>query len=117
MIVYKNDLRRREKELHHKHTSGVVSEPLSYWYFINMSNHCVSNLGFEKPFSYEITVSGIVSADFCSGIEGLSARHKILKDGKTVTILSGVFEDQALLTRLLNFIYEQQLCVIELRKL
>ena len=82
-----------------------------------MSNHYVSNLGFEKPFSYEITVSGTFNADFYSGIEGLSARHELLEDGKTVTILSGVFKDQAMLTRLLNFIYEQQLCVIGLRKL
>jgi hypothetical protein len=82
-----------------------------------MNNHGVCNLEFEKPFSYEITVSGTVSADFFSGVEGLSARHELLEDGKTVTILSGVFKDQALLTRLLNLIYEQQLCVIELRKL
>jgi hypothetical protein len=82
-----------------------------------MSNHGVSNFEFEKPFSYEITVSGTVSADFCNGIEGLSARQELLEDGKSVTILSGVFNDQALLTSLLNFIYEQQLCVIELRKL
>lgn len=82
-----------------------------------MSNHCVSNLGFEKPFSYEITVSGTVSADFFSGIGGLSVRNELLEDGKTVTILSGVFKDQAQLTRLLDFIYEQQMSVIELRKL
>jgi hypothetical protein len=82
-----------------------------------MSNHNGFDLKFEKPFSYEITVSGSVSADFCSGIEGLSARQELLEDGKTVTILSGVFNDQVQLTSLLNFIYEQQLCVIELRKL
>jgi hypothetical protein len=82
-----------------------------------MSNHDVPNLGSEKSFSYEITVSGTVSADFCSSIEGLSARHELFKDGKAVTILSGIFKDQAMLTRLLNLIYEQQLCVVGLRKL
>lgn len=82
-----------------------------------MSNHNVFNLKIEKPFSYEITVSGTVSADFCSGIEGLSVRQELLEEGKTVTILSGVFNDQVQLTRLLNYIYEQQLCVIGLRKL
>lgn len=82
-----------------------------------MNNHDVANIGFEKSFSYEIRVSGTVSADFYSGIEGLSTRHELLKEGKTVTILSGVFTDQAQLTSLLNYIYEQQLCVLELRKL
>jgi hypothetical protein len=82
-----------------------------------MSNHDGNNLGFEKPLYYEIMVSGTVSADFCSSIEGLSARNELLEDGKAVTIFSGAFNDRALLTRLLNLIYEQQLCVIELRKL
>lgn len=90
---------------------------MCYWYFMNMNNHNIFDLEFEKPFSYEITVSGTVYADFYSVIEGLSTRHELLEDGKTLTILSGVFKSQALLTRLLNLIYEQQLCVVGLRKL
>lgn len=95
----------------------MVADQLLEAYFISMNFYNDMTTEFDQPAAYEIIVSGVISPDSYAGMEGIKASSSYLEDGKAVTVLTGLFTDQATLGRLLNLIYELQLSIISVHQL
>ena len=72
---------------------------------------------FDKPAAYEVIVNGTITPESYACVEGLSTKTEYSEDGKAVTILTGIFTDQAVLAGLLGTLYERHLTIISVRKL
>jgi hypothetical protein len=69
----------------------------------------------KSPARYEIQVSGWLDESWSEWFAGMTVEHRTLNEGLTVTRLTGLVQDQALLRSILNHLFDLNLTLLLVR--
>lgn len=73
------------------------------------------SLSLDSPVTYEIYVQGYLDSNWSARMGGVAIHTDRSPEGKTVTVLTGVFQDQAALAGVLNTLYDLGLPLMSVR--
>ena len=71
----------------------------------------------ETPATYRIRIQGRFDNDWIDQVTGMSISEDTIKDGPTVTTLVGHLKDQAMLSGILNSLYDLRLTLLSVENM